>query len=51
MVFLKEFLMQTTFKVFTELVKTLLLFYVLTFGPEACGIFFPHPGIELAIGK
>ena len=40
--------MWTVFKVFTEFVttKTLLLFYVLVFGHEACGILAPQPGTE-----
>ena len=39
-------LMCTIFKVFTEFVTILLLFYVLVFWPEACGILAPQPGIE-----
>ena len=39
--------MWTIFKVFTEFVAVLLLFYVLVFfGWEACGILAPCPGIE-----
>ena len=39
--------MWTIFKVFIEFVTILLLFYVLFFfGPEACGILAPRPGIE-----
>ena len=41
------FLMWTTFTVFLEFATVLLLFYVLVFfGPEACGISAPRPGIE-----
>ena len=40
--------MWTTFKVFIEFVTLLLLFYVLAFGCEACGILAPRPGIEPA---
>ena len=36
--------MWTIFKVFTEFVTILLLFY----GPEACGTLAPRPGIEPA---
>ena len=36
------------FKVFIEFVITLLLFYVLFFGHEACEILAPQPGIELS---
>ena len=36
------------FKVFTEFVTVLLLFDVLLFGPEACGILSPQSGVELA---
>ena len=32
-------------KVFIEFVTILLLFYVLIFGQEACGILAPRPGI------
>ena len=42
------FLMWTILKVFIEFVTILLLFYVLVFGPEACGILAPRPGIEPA---
>ena len=35
-------------KVFIEFVTVLLLFYVLVFGPEACGILAPWPGIKPA---
>ena len=42
------FLMWTILKVFIELVTVLLLFYVLVFGCEACGILAPGPGIEPA---
>ena len=39
--------MLTIFKLFTELVTILLLFYVLFyFVPELCGILVPRPGIE-----
>ena len=44
--FFKIFLMWTIFKVFIEFVTTLLLFYVLVYGHEACGILAPRPGIE-----
>ena len=40
------FLMWTIKKVFIEFVTILLLFYVLIFGQEACGILAPRPGIE-----
>ena len=41
------FFMLTIFKLFTELVTILLLFYVLFyFVPELCGILVPRPGIE-----
>ena len=45
---LKDFLkIQTIFKVFTEFVTILLLFYVYGFfGHKACGILAPWPGIE-----
>ena len=33
---------------FIEFVTILLLFYLLVFGPEACGILAPQPGIEPA---
>ena len=47
--FLKTFLMWTVFKVFTEFVTILLLFYIFGFfGQEACGILAPGPGIEPA---
>ena len=41
------FLMWTIFKVFIEFVTILLLFYVFVFvfGPKACGILAPWPGI------
>ena len=38
--------MWTIFKVFIEFVTILLLFYVLFFGHEACGILAPQPGIK-----
>ena len=38
--------MWTILKVFTEFVMILLLFYILDFGCEACGILAPRPGIE-----
>ena len=39
--------MWATFKVFTEFVALLFLFYiVLLFGWEACGILTPQPGIK-----
>ena len=38
--------MWTIFKVLIEFVTILLLFYVLFFGPEACGLLTPRPGIE-----
>ena len=40
--------MWTIFKVFIEFVTILLLFYVLVFGCEACGILAPQPGIKPA---
>ena len=39
--------MWAIFEVFTEFATILLLFYVLVFGKEACGILAPRPGIEL----
>ena len=48
--FFKIFLMWTFFflkKAFTEFVTILLLFYVLVFWPEACGILVPQPCIKL----
>ena len=43
------FLIWTIFKVFTEFVTILLLFYVSIFWPrEACGILAPRPGIAPA---
>ena len=36
----------TILEVFIELVTILLLFHVLVFGHEACGIFTPQPGIK-----
>ena len=36
--------MWTIFKVFIEFVTVLLLFYVLLFGCQACGILAPHQG-------
>ena len=42
------FLMWTIFKVFIEFVTILLPFYVLVFGPKACGILALRPGIEPA---
>ena len=48
-VFKDFFLMWTTFKVFIEFVKTLLLFCVYDFfGCKAGGVLSPWPGIELA---
>ena len=41
--------MWTIFKVFIEFVTILLLFYVLVYGPQACGILTPQPGIELSL--
>ena len=38
--------MWTTFKVFTELVTIMLLFYVLTFGHKTCGFLVPQSGIK-----
>ena len=32
-----------------EFVTELLLFYVLVFGPKACGVLAPRPGIKLAL--
>ena len=40
------YLMWTIFKGFVEFVMILILFYVLVFGLEACGIVAPQPGIE-----
>ena len=42
------FLTWTIFKVFIEFLTILLLFYVLVYGPEACGILTPQPRIELS---
>ena len=42
------FLMYTIFKVFSEFITILLLFYILSFWPQACGILAPQTGIELA---
>ena len=44
--FIKFFLIWIIFKVFIEFVTMLLLFYVLFFGQEACGIIAPGPGIK-----
>ena len=42
------FLMWTVFKVFIEFVTILLLFFMFwVFGPEACGILAPRPGVKL----
>ena len=41
--------MWTIFKVFTEFVTILFLFYILFFGQEACEILVPWPGIEPAL--
>ena len=52
--FLKIFWMWTIVKIFIEFVTTLLLFYVLIFGPKARGILASWPGIEptsLALGR
>ena len=52
--FFKIFLMWTIFKVFIEFVTTLLLFYVLFFGPKARGVLTPWPWIKThspCIGK
>ena len=38
--------MWTIFKVFIEFVMIFILFYVLVFGLEACGIIAPQPGVE-----
>ena len=38
--------MQTIFKVFSEFVAVLFLFYVLVFGHQACRILAPRPGIK-----
>ena len=38
--------MWTIFKVFTELVTIMLLFYVLTFGHKTCGFLVPQSGIK-----
>ena len=40
--------MWTIFKVFIEFVTVLLLFYVLLFGCQACGILALQPGIKPA---
>ena len=40
------FLTWTIFKVFIELVTILLVFYVLFFGGEACGILAPQSGVK-----
>ena len=40
--------MWTIFKVLTEFLTTLFLFYIWFFGHEACGILVPWPGIKLA---
>ena len=40
--------MWTIFKVFVKFVTILILFYVLLFGPEACGTLASQPGIEPA---
>ena len=46
-IFFRFFLCGPFFKVFIAFVTILLLFYVLVFfGPEACGILAPGPGIE-----
>ena len=44
--FLKIFLLWAIFKVFIEFITILLLFYVLIFWPQACGILAPQPGIK-----
>ena len=44
--FLLFFLVWTIFKVFIEFVAILLPFYVLVFGPKACGILAPGSGIK-----
>ena len=38
--------MWTIFKVFIEFVTILLLFYILVFGPEACGNLAPPSGVK-----
>ena len=38
--------MWTVFKVFIEFVTILLLFYVLAFGYEACGVLVSQAGLE-----
>ena len=40
--------MRAILKVFIEFVTILLLFYILVFGHETCGILAPQPGIKLA---
>ena len=42
----KNFYTWTVFKLFIEFVTILLLFYVWCFGPDACGVLAPWPGIE-----
>ena len=49
LVYFKDVFMWTILKAFVEFITTLLLFYVLIFGPEACGALVPQPGIELAL--
>ena len=46
--FFKDFLTWTILKVFIEFVTMLLLFYVLVFWRQACGILAPQPGIKPA---
>ena len=43
-----DFFMWTIFKVFIEFATILLLFFILFFGCEACGILAPQPGMEPA---
>ena len=40
------FLVSTTFNVFPKCVTILLLFYILVFGHEACGLLGPGLGIK-----
>ena len=45
-IYIYIYLLWTIFKVFIEFVPIFLLFYVLVFWPEVCGILAPQPGIE-----
>ena len=42
----KRLLMRNIFKVLVAFVIMLLLFYILAFWPQACGILVPRPGIK-----